>query len=319
MKALIIAPAVAGLILAAACGKDEPPPADARETTEEVTVMPATHPGGPERGSPVEPVPIGPVSFERAESSYTARRYDEAVGLFAVYTRDTPENPWGFYMLGLSTWKAGDRLGAAQAFRQALALDSTHVKSRLNLSRVLIEDGRPDEALQQLELVRAGDSTLGEVHRLIGRAQDARGEVEQAIAAYQRAIVLDTSDVWAMNNLGVLLVQQGRAGEALGPLARATALRPTSPVFQNNLGTALEATGHRIAAGIAYGAALAADSTYGKARISLERMSTLDESVPDTAIDLDQVAREFVSLIERWRQEQEQGQEQEQVIPEPQY
>lgn len=316
MKALIIAPAVAGLILAAACGKDAPPPADASETTAEVTVTPATHPGGPERGSPVEPVPIGPVSFERAESSYTARRYDEAVGLFTVYTRDTPENPWGFYMLGLSAWKSGDRISAAQAFRKALELDSSHVKSRLNLSRVLIEDGRPDEALLQLELVRVGDSTLGEVHRLIGRAHDARGEVEQAIAAYQRAIVLDTSDVWAMNNLGVLLVQHGRAGEALGPLARATALRPTSPVFQNNLGTALEATGHRIAAGMAYGAALAADSTYEKARISLERTSTVDESVPDTPIDLDQVAREFVRQIERWRQEQEQ--EPEPVTPEPQ-
>lgn len=315
MKVLIIAPAAAGLILAAACGKDAPPPADASETTTEVTVMPANHPGGPERGSPSEPVVIGPVSFERAESSYTARRYDEAVGLFTVYTRDTPENPWGFYMLGLSTWKSGDRLGAAQAFRKALELDSTHVKSRLNLSRVLIEDGRPDEALALLEVVRAGDATLGEVHRLIGRAHDARGDVEQAITAYQRAIVLDTSDVWALNNLGVLLIQQGRAGEALGPLARATTLRPTSPVFQNNLGTALEGTGHRIAAGIAYGAALAADSTYEKARISLERTSTLDESVPDSPIDLDAVAREFVSQIERWRQEQQP--EQEQVTPEP--
>lgn len=316
MKVFIIAPAAAGLILAAACGKDAPPPADARETTTEVTVVPVTHPGGAERGSPVEPVPIGLVSFERAESSFTARRYDEAVGLFTVYTRDTPQNPWGFYMLGLSTWKSGDRIGAAQAFRQALQLDSSHVKSRLNLSRVLIEDGRPDEALAQLELVRVADSTLGEVHRLIARAHDTRGDVELAIACYQRAIVLDTGDVWAMNNLGVLLIQQGRAGEALGPLVRATTLRSTSPVFQNNLGTALEATGHRIAAGIAYGAALAADSTYEKARISLERTSTLDDSVPDSPIDLDLVVREFASQIERWRQEQQP--EREQVSPEPQ-
>jgi hypothetical protein len=86
-------------------------------------------------------------------------------------------------------------------------------------------------------------------------------------------------------------------------------------VFQNNLGTALEVTGHRIAAGIAYGAALAADSTYEKARISLERTSTLDESVPDTPIDLDQVAREFVSQIERWKQEQESVQEPTDTVP----
>jgi predicted Zn-dependent protease len=134
--------------------------------------------------------------------------------------------------------------------------------------------------------------------------------VEQAIAAYQRAIVLDTTDVWAMNNLGVLLVQQGRAHEALGPLARATELRSTSPVFQSNLGTALEAAGYRTAAIVAYGAALAADSTYAKARISLERTSSRDDSAPDSPIDVDQLAREFVSLIEQWRQEQERVQEQ---------
>lgn len=316
----IIAPAAAGLVLvsflAAACGKDAPPPADATEATGEVTVMPATHPGGPERGSPTGSAIVGPVTFERAESSYTAGRYDEAVGLFTTYTGDEPENPWGFYMLGLSNWKAGAHAGAEQAFRKAIELDATHVKSRLNLSRVLLESGWPDEALEQLEVVREGDSTLGEVHRLIGRARDARGEVEQAIAAYQRAIVLDTADVWAMNNLGVLLVQQGRAHEALGPLARATELRSTSPVFQSNLGTALEAAGYRTAAIVAYGAALAADSTYVKARSGFERTSVQGDSLPDSPIDVDKLAREFVSLIEQWRQEQENVREE--ATPEPQ-
>jgi predicted Zn-dependent protease len=310
VNASIIAPAAAGLvlvsILAAACGKDAPPPADASETTPEVSVMPATHPGGPERGSPTEPAFIGPVTFERAESSYVARRYDEAVGLFTAYTTDEPENPWGFYMLGLSSWKAGDRVGAEQALRKAIELDSTHVRSRLNLSRVLLEVGRPEEALEQLTLVRQSDPTLGEVHRLIGRTHDARGEVEEAIAAYRRAIVLDTRDVWAMNNLGVLLVQQGRAHEALGPLARATQLRTTSPVFQSNLGTALEAAGFRTAAVVAYGAALAADSTYAKARAGFERTSVQGDSLPDTSIDVDQLAREFVIQIDEWRKQQEQ-------------
>jgi predicted Zn-dependent protease len=305
VNARFIAPAAAGLILFAACGKDTPPPADAQESTSEVTVTPATHPGGPERGVPTTPVVTGPVSFERAESSYAGRRYEEAVVLFTAYTAEQPENPWGFYMLGLSTWKLGDRVAAEQALRRALELDSTHVKARLNLGRVLIESGRPDDALVELDRALVGDPSVGEAHRLKGRAYDVRGEVEQAIAAYHRAIVLDTTDVWAMNNLGVLLIQQGRAEEGIGPLARATALRPGSPVFQNNLGSALESSGHRTAAVEAYGAALAADSTYSKARISLERVSSLDSSAPDFPIDVDQVARGFSDVIARWRQEQE--------------
>src|SRR5256885_1043877 len=78
----------------------------------------------------------GPVTFELADSAYRERRYDDATTLFQTYSESRPTNPWGFYMLGLSAWKAGDRAQAERAFVQALTLDSTHVKSQLNLSRV---------------------------------------------------------------------------------------------------------------------------------------------------------------------------------------
>jgi len=50
-------------------------------------------------------------------------------------------------MLGLSAWKQGDRDRAVAAFEQVLEKDSTHVKSQLNLSRVLIEQGKAQDAL----------------------------------------------------------------------------------------------------------------------------------------------------------------------------
>ena len=51
------------------------------------------------------------------------------------------------------------------------------------------------------------------------------GRGPEAIDAYQRALALDDRDVWAMNNLGLLYIQQGRFEEALPPLARAVELR----------------------------------------------------------------------------------------------
>ena len=59
-----------------------------------------------------------------------------------------------------------------------------------------------------------------------------------------------------MNNLGLIYIQQDRSDDALLPLARAVELRSNSPVFQNNLGTALERTGHVAAAKQAYEAAV---------------------------------------------------------------
>jgi Flp pilus assembly protein TadD len=82
------------------------------------------------------------VSYEEADSAFRAGRYDEAARLFARYTEGKPENPFGHYMLGLSAWKSRDHTGAEAAFERALALDPDHVKSYLNLARVLLEVGR---------------------------------------------------------------------------------------------------------------------------------------------------------------------------------
>jgi predicted Zn-dependent protease len=191
---------VTGLMVLAGCGDKTPKQAIAKEPeapTPSVSVTPES------AITPSEtPAAVGPVSFATAESSFRAHRYDEAVAGFTAYTSSRPTNPFGFYMLGLSAWKAGDLPQAEQALRQALALDPAHVKSYLNLSRVLLDAGQPDSALGYLDAVLRIDETLGEAYRLIGRAHDAKGEPDQAVTAYHEALVLDSTDVWSMNNLG---------------------------------------------------------------------------------------------------------------------
>src|SRR5262245_56541407 len=61
-----------------------------------------------------------PVSYVDAEAAYTARKYAEAAELFGSYTRANPENAWGHYMYGLSSWKAGDSEQAMTSFDEAL-------------------------------------------------------------------------------------------------------------------------------------------------------------------------------------------------------
>ena len=241
----------------------------------------------------VGPVLPEPVTYATAESAFAAKRYSEAAEMFAMVVADQPENPWNHYMLGISAWKAGDPDGAQRAFTAALERDPKHLKSELNLSRVLLEIGRPVEALTHVEKGLAIDSTSGEVWRLVGRVQGQLGNVEPALTAYRKAISLDEKDVWAMNNMGLILIDAGRFEEALGPLARATELRSGAPVFQNNLGMALERLGHFTTAAAAYKAALAGDSTYTRAIVSLARVEKLEESTERVAVDLPLIARTF--------------------------
>ncbi len=240
------------------------------------------------------------VSYGSAESAFGAGRYPEATELFVAYTATHPENPWGHYMLGMSTWKTGDRAKALSAFDQALQLDPDHRKSLFNSSRVLLESGRPKEALERIEKALGQEPMSNEGLRLLGRTRYELGDVDGAIGAYRRALSLSERDVWSMNNLGLIYIQQDRSFEALAPLARAVELRSNAPVFQNNLGTALERSGYPTAATEAYEAAIAVDSTYQKASVGLARVAT-GRKAETTPVDLATISSQFQASIETWR------------------
>jgi predicted Zn-dependent protease len=240
-------------------------------------------------------------TYADAERAFHRGRYEEAASMFEAYSESDPDNAWGHYMLGLSAWKTGDHTRALEAFDAALRLDPTHRKSLLNSARVLIETGRPQDALDRVERALAIEPLSSEGLRLAGRAHYELGQVDQAIDAYQRALAIDDRDVWAMNNLGFIYIQQGRTDSALPPLARAVELRRNVPVFQNNLATALERAGHFVSAREAYQAALAADSTYTKAAVGLERVTANGAVSDSSSVDVAALSQEFQAQVEQWR------------------
>jgi superkiller protein 3 len=232
MRKLTLIPLVAALV-ATACGGRTQQASDANAA--EVSAVPETS----SVTTPHASVVTGPVAFDEAQTAFNEKRYADAVRLFTTYTSDKPDNVWGYYMLGLSAWKAGDRDAAVNAFTLALEKDASHVKSQINLTRVLLEQGRAQDALPHVEAALAIDSTSGESVRLFGRVKRELGDSAGAIAAYKRAIVLDERDVWSMNSLAKLYIAQGKFDDALGPLARAVEIDSTSPNIRNNLGVAL--------------------------------------------------------------------------------
>jgi Flp pilus assembly protein TadD len=277
MMAAIVASVIAAYTFVA-CGDRSPDQAAAGEPVSAVTPTSSTTPAATAPAEKPALVISGPVSFEMADSAYRGRRYDDAAALFRAYTETRPGNAFGFYMLGLSAWKSGDRVTAESAFLQAIDLDSTHVKSRLNLSRVLLEGAQPESALVHIDAAIALDSTSSEPLRLQGRAFEAQGKFEDAIVAYRRAIELDETDVWAFNNLGALYIRLGQFQDAIEPLTTAVQLNDKVATFHNNLGMAFERTGRYRSAETEYRAALAIEGTYGKAMANLQRVELLKET-----------------------------------------
>jgi tetratricopeptide (TPR) repeat protein len=247
-----------------------------------------------------EPEPPREVTYSEAEAAYLDRNYKLAVDLFARYTERKTENPWGFYMLGLSAWKAGDNERAETAFERAIEIDPSHVKSYINLGRSLMDAGKPTYALIRVHEALELDPESGVAHRLHGRVNNQLGKVDEAIEAYRRAIQIDNEDAWAINNLALIYIDQGRYDEALPALARAVELRDDIAVFFNNLGMALEHAGQFRAATDAYDRAVSLDGSYDNAFANLTRAANVLEEPGLEAVDLQVAAQSFVDAIAGW-------------------
>jgi tetratricopeptide (TPR) repeat protein len=243
-------------------------------------------------GNVTKPV-VQVVSLNDAEKVYGEKKYDDAAGMFATFADQHPTNPWGYYMLGLSSWKAGNLDQAEDALVKSNELDPKHVKTLLNLARVHLDQGRPKDALGRVNSAMKLDSTSGDVYRMMGRVRSSLNEPNEAIAAYRVALLRDPMDVWSMNNVGLIMIQQGKNEEALGPLARAVQLDSTVAVFQNNLGIALEHTGRFALATEAYKKALAIDGGYTKAKLSLGRVEGRKEDLSLAPVELVTLAESF--------------------------
>ena len=200
LGSLVAAAAVVALIVACEHGRSSqqangtivtPPPA------EPVALTPAS--AAPSPSASVVPPDV---SYATADSAFRARHYPVATEMFTAYTARRPENPWGYYMLGLSAWHAGQLDRAQQAFEGVLSRDPRHVKALVNLARVLLEENQAPDALTRINEALALDSGLGEGWRVLGRTQAQLGHTDSAIDAYHQALTIDSSDVWAIEQPG---------------------------------------------------------------------------------------------------------------------
>jgi len=297
----------------AACGGDQ---ADARPvaaTKAPATTPPVTQPvtataipASNVTGGAVTPDKsefVMPATYDNANSVYKAGHYPEAAVMFERYVASKPDNAFGLYMLGLSSWKAGDLSRAAEAFDKAIDINPAFAKSYFNSARVLLDLKRAPEALERVEKGLSIDSTSGDGWRLKARAQANSGDLDGAEETYRQLLSRNDEDLWGLNNLGVLMLDAGNYEDALGPLARLVQLKPTAPLFQNNFGMALERSGYPVTAKHAYEAAVRDDSTFGKAVKNLERMKGI---VTDTAavdeVNVQDLAEQFRLKVRQWKE-----------------
>lgn len=150
------------------------------------------------------------------------------------------------YSLGIAAWRAGDPEGAEAHLRAWVAHRPDHARGRVNLARALIAIGRPYEAREHAGIAIDLDRGSSAAWRTLARAQAESGDCSRALVSYEEALLVDPEDVWALNNMGYLLIGHGRFEDAIGPLALAVTLDGANALFRKNLLAALEGAGRNM-------------------------------------------------------------------------
>lgn len=155
----------------------------------------------------------GPLQWE-AESGQMLMDFDGAASPADVHTLEDDAESIDWFARGAALEEA-DPSAAERAYRQALDVDAGHVSAALNLSALLCEEGRCDDALEILHRAlrhRPDDASL---HFNLGIALEDQRRIDEAIAAYERSLSLQNDLADAHFNLARLHEKAGRPHRTL--------------------------------------------------------------------------------------------------------
>lgn len=118
-------------------------------------------------------------------------------------------------------WKDSETL-----FHHTLAVTGNNSIIENDLGKVLLIDGRTDEALVHLRRAVDIDPSYAIAHYNLGQAFLAKGEVAEALAQFDRQTTLAPNDAIAQSTFGVVLLDHGLAKDALPHLEKALEINP---------------------------------------------------------------------------------------------
>ena len=97
--------------------------------------------------------------------------------------------------------------------------------------------GQVDEAIAHYRKALEIKPDYAEAHNNLGNALAGRGQVDEAIAHYRKALKIKPDYAEAHNNLGIALAGRGQVDEAIAQYRKALEIKPDYAEAHNNLGS----------------------------------------------------------------------------------
>jgi tetratricopeptide (TPR) repeat protein len=133
----------------------------------------------------------------------------------------------------------------ADSFRRALQLDPKLSLARINLAIALYNVPDAAGAQREAQAAAVAAPAAPQAPYILALLAKSQSRAEDAVAALQRVLKIDPSDVGANVNLGQIYSQQRKYAEAIAAFRTALAAEPYNATALYNLGTALLRAGQR--------------------------------------------------------------------------
>lgn len=168
-------------------------------------------------------------------------RFSEAIADLRAATRINVRDGSAYNNLGVAYALIGAHKKAAQAFTAALAVDPLGQDANKNLSRLCLEMGQANRAVDILSKYLSFFEGDIEARNLLGKACYLADEYDLSIKHFNRALELANAaeatehSAMILNNLGVLSRVKGRFLETRGFFERAISTNPKELLPRQNL------------------------------------------------------------------------------------
>jgi protein O-mannosyl-transferase len=147
-------------------------------------------------------------------------------------------------VLGVLTWRQCLTFRSPETlWRATIAANPDCALAHANLGNVLVQKGQADEAVIEYRRALKTGPDSESAHYNYGYFLLQRGQVDEAILRFQKALAIQPGLVPARYHLGNALVEQGRLEEAMTHYQKALELAPDLAEIQNRLGDVLLRSG----------------------------------------------------------------------------
>ncbi|MEE9615353.1 MAG: tetratricopeptide repeat protein [Thermodesulfobacteriota bacterium] len=167
---------------------------------------------------------------------------EEAVKSFSLALMSMPYFPEARYNLGLTFLKLNDTENARREIFESLKSTRQIAGPYEALGAIYMADGETEKAVEAYGYAAALERSPRTLVNL-ANAYQAAGELDSSLTYYEEAESEDPENPYLHYNMGMLLLEKGKASEAVGRLKRALTLREDHPEVPLTLAKALLLSG----------------------------------------------------------------------------